>query len=642
MDDSGYSGTQAAKIVGITYRQLDYWARTDLIRPSLAEATGSGSRRRYSYRDLLELRVIKTLLDAGIRLESVREVFTYLRQHVTSDIAAAHIVISGNQVMLCDGDQLVDVLRARPGRAQRAARCRASRTTSTPSSSRSRTSRRRPRRGGRSDHGGGGGGALAARRGAPRPRRPDGAVRRLGDAARVRRPARSPSTSPAASDAVVFDVSHLGTVQVTGAGALATLQEALTNDLGKVAPGRAQYTHLLDDADGSVLDDIIVWWHPGDGDEAPDVFDVMPNASNTDRVRDAVGGRETTHERAVLAVQGPQALDRLADGVPRRRRRRALPRRPRRRGTARRAPSPAPATRASAASRSPCRPPPPPTCGRRSSAPASRRPGSGARDTLRLEAGLPLHGHELGPGITPLQAGLGWVVAWGKPAFRGREALEAERDAGVTRHLVGIATEGRRPPRAECAVLLDGEAVGTVTSGNFSPVLGHGIALAFVPPSVGPGHAGRHRRPRHGAPGHGRRRPRSSPSTERCGAGPSVWRIRAWAGSVPGRDVPAGTIRRPDGGSCRRVGGLAACAARRASRGRLRGRRPLGRRSLGRRPLDGGPAPRGRGARRCHGRRCGLRRRTSHRRSRGSAGRTGRRPARRSGPAATSAGRRRS
>jgi DNA-binding transcriptional MerR regulator len=114
-DDAGFSGTQAAKIVGITYRQLDYWARTDLIRPSLTEATGSGSRRRYSYRDLLELRVIKTLLDAGIRLESVREVFTYLRQHVTSDIASAHIVISGSQVILCNGDELVDVLRKGQG-----------------------------------------------------------------------------------------------------------------------------------------------------------------------------------------------------------------------------------------------------------------------------------------------------------------------------------------------------------------------------------------------------------------------------------------------------------------------------------------------------------------------------------------------
>ena len=113
--DQGFSGQRAAEIVGITYRQLDYWARTDLVRPSLADARGSGSRRRYSYRDLLELRVIKTLLDAGIRLESVREVFTYLRQHVTSDIAAAHIVISGNQVMLCDGDQLVDVLKRGQG-----------------------------------------------------------------------------------------------------------------------------------------------------------------------------------------------------------------------------------------------------------------------------------------------------------------------------------------------------------------------------------------------------------------------------------------------------------------------------------------------------------------------------------------------
>ncbi len=115
MKETGYSGTQAAKIVGITYRQLDYWARTDLLRPSLAEATGSGSRRQYSYRDLLELRVIKTLLDAGIRLESVREVFTYLRRHVTTDIAAAHIVINGHQVLLCDGEELVDVLQRGQG-----------------------------------------------------------------------------------------------------------------------------------------------------------------------------------------------------------------------------------------------------------------------------------------------------------------------------------------------------------------------------------------------------------------------------------------------------------------------------------------------------------------------------------------------
>jgi DNA-binding transcriptional MerR regulator len=106
----GFSGTQAAKVVGITYRQLDYWARTDLIRPSLSDANGSGSRRLYSYKDLLELRVIKTLLDAGIKLESVRDVFNYLREHVTTDIASAHLVISGSSVVLAQGDELIDVV----------------------------------------------------------------------------------------------------------------------------------------------------------------------------------------------------------------------------------------------------------------------------------------------------------------------------------------------------------------------------------------------------------------------------------------------------------------------------------------------------------------------------------------------------
>ena len=111
----GYSGKQASEIVGISYRQLDYWARTDLVRPSGADAKGSGSRRVYTYRDLLELRVIKNLLDAGIRLESVREVFAYLRAHVDTDIAAAHIVINGQSVILCQGDQLIDVMKRGQG-----------------------------------------------------------------------------------------------------------------------------------------------------------------------------------------------------------------------------------------------------------------------------------------------------------------------------------------------------------------------------------------------------------------------------------------------------------------------------------------------------------------------------------------------
>jgi DNA-binding transcriptional MerR regulator len=111
----GFSGTKTAQIVGITYRQLDYWARTNLVRPSLMDAAGSGSRRRYSYRDLLELKVIKKLLDAGVRLESVRAVFDYVRNQVNIDIASAHLVIEGSTVLLCEGDDWIDVVRKGQG-----------------------------------------------------------------------------------------------------------------------------------------------------------------------------------------------------------------------------------------------------------------------------------------------------------------------------------------------------------------------------------------------------------------------------------------------------------------------------------------------------------------------------------------------
>src|SRR4051812_1451427 len=185
------------------------------------------------------------------------------------------------------------------------------------------------------------------------------------------------------SAAVAFDVSHLGTVRVTGEGGFDRLQAALTNDLGKIAPGRAQYTHLLDETDASVLDDIIVWWV----DE--ERFDVMPNASNTSRVLDAIGGEDVTASRAIIAVQGPRAREVVAkvsadaaaverfqvtttdlgvvagtgytgeDGVEL-----AVP-----------AADAAEVWSAIVAA---------------GASPA----GLGARDTLRLEAGLPLHGHE--------------------------------------------------------------------------------------------------------------------------------------------------------------------------------------------------------------------------------------------------------
>jgi DNA-binding transcriptional MerR regulator len=114
-EPAGFGGTKAAQVVGITYRQLDYWARTDLVRPSLVDAAGSGSRRRYSYRDLLELRMIKKLLDAGVRLETVRDVFAYLRTKTDGDISSAHVVIDGSTVLLCEGDELIDVVRRGQG-----------------------------------------------------------------------------------------------------------------------------------------------------------------------------------------------------------------------------------------------------------------------------------------------------------------------------------------------------------------------------------------------------------------------------------------------------------------------------------------------------------------------------------------------
>jgi aminomethyltransferase len=282
------------------------------------------------------------------------------------------------------------------------------------------------------------------------------------------------------SGAAVFDVSHLGTVRVTGPQAHQRLQSALSNDLRRIGPGRAQYSHLLGADDASVLDDVIVWW------VGPERFDVMPNASNTSRVRRALGGSDVTSERAVLAVQGPGARSCLAgmwpaaaevdrfvvaevdwdgvtcvvagtgytgeDGVE----------------------IAVPVTAAAALWDAVV------SAG---AAPA----GLGARDTLRLEAGLPLHGHELGPGITPLQAGLGWAVGWGKTDFAGRGPLEAERARGPHRLLRGVVVDGRRPPREGQALIHGGHEVGRVTSGNFSPVLECGIALAFVPPGLGVG-----------------------------------------------------------------------------------------------------------------------------------------------------------
>ena len=293
--------------------------------------------------------------------------------------------------------------------------------------------------------------------------------------------------------AVAFDVSHLGSVRVAGPGARAALQWAFTNDLARIEPGRAQYTHLLDPDDASVVDDIIVWW------TAADQFLVMPNASNTDWLLGALDEAVAEHgngpcsvddvtaARVVLAVQGPEARALLAPVLPE----------AARVGRFRVVPTTYPGgvpgwaagtgytgedgvelhVPAAAAAET-----------WRAIVAAGITPaGLGARDTLRLEAGLPLHGHELGPGITPLQAGLAWVVRFDKADFRGRDALIVERDRGVHRRLRGLLVEGRQIARAGSAVSIGGSIVGEVTSGNFSPVLERGIALAFLPPESADG-----------------------------------------------------------------------------------------------------------------------------------------------------------
>ena len=115
MPEEGFRGPQVCSIVGISYRQLDYWARTDLLRPSISEARGSGTQRVYSYRDLLELKVIKRLLDAGVSLQSARRAIDVLRNS-GGDVATANLVMSGSQSVLArSGEEIIDLLKGGQG-----------------------------------------------------------------------------------------------------------------------------------------------------------------------------------------------------------------------------------------------------------------------------------------------------------------------------------------------------------------------------------------------------------------------------------------------------------------------------------------------------------------------------------------------
>lgn len=286
----------------------------------------------------------------------------------------------------------------------------------------------------------------------------------------------------------LFDVSHLGKALVRGTGAAAYVNSCFTNDLDRIAPGKAQYT-LCCDEDGGTIDDLIAYLRSDF-----EVF-LIPNAANTAAVvaklqAEAPDGIEITdlhRDYAVLAIQGTlsdevlQALDLPVDHEYM---------------------SFADATIAGT-DITVCRTGYTGERGYELVVPADgavavwdaviaagepygiRACGLGARDTLRTEMGYPLHGHELSAEISPVMARAGWAVGWKKPAFWGKDALQRQRDEKTVRTLRGLLAQGRGIPRPGMTVLGDGGAeLGEITSGTFSPTLRQGIALALLEPSV--------------------------------------------------------------------------------------------------------------------------------------------------------------
>ncbi|MFI9625616.1 glycine cleavage system aminomethyltransferase GcvT [Streptomyces sp. NPDC052042] len=288
----------------------------------------------------------------------------------------------------------------------------------------------------------------------------------------------------------LFDLSHMGEITVTGPEAVAFLNHALVGNLGTVAIGRARYTMICAE-DGGILDDLIVY-RLGEHE-----YLVVANAGNAQIVLDALTARaegfdtEVRDDRdayALLAVQGPASPAVLAsvtdadlDGL---KYYAGLP------GTVAGVPALIARTGYTGEDGFELFVAPEHAEGlwkalTEAGAPHGLVPcGLSCRDTLRLEAGMPLYGHELTTGLTPFDAGLGRIVKFEKEGdFVGREALEAaaERAEAVPpRKLVGLVAEGRRVPRAGYSVVVGGEVVGEVTSGTPSPTLGKPIAIAYV------------------------------------------------------------------------------------------------------------------------------------------------------------------
>jgi aminomethyltransferase len=278
----------------------------------------------------------------------------------------------------------------------------------------------------------------------------------------------------------VFDVSHLGKARVAGPGAAELVDASLTNDLGRIRPGQAQYTMCCDES-GGVVDDLIAYLYGPD-----DVF-LIPNAANTADVvarlaaaaPDGVTVTDRHRSYAILAVQGPQSAEVVAKlGLP--------------------ADLDYMSFRADG-DLVVCRTGYTGEHGYELVVPwdeaagvwdrlieAGVQPcGLGARDTLRTEMGYPLHGQDLSLEISPVQARAGWAVGWSKPAFWGRDALVAEKAAGPRRTLRGLEFTGRGVPRGHMDVYAAGAKVGETTSGTFSPTKKVGIALALLDTAAG-------------------------------------------------------------------------------------------------------------------------------------------------------------
>jgi aminomethyltransferase len=290
----------------------------------------------------------------------------------------------------------------------------------------------------------------------------------------------------------LFDVSHMGQIELVGPDAADVLEAVLVSRVHDLAVGRARYTMLCDDA-GGVIDDVIVY-------RLPDRHLVVANASNTPEVitvlAHASAGRALTctllEGHVLLALQGPAAAELLAltaaDDVaggatdP-------TSLRPFRAVETLVAGVPVLVARTGYTGEDGFELACGSADGRRlwdallaaGGTDGAVPCGLAARDTLRLEAGLPLHGHELGPELGPFETGFGRIVHLDGPrAFTGRDALERIAAAGPTRRVIGLLAEGRRAPRAGYPVLDGGTRVGTITSGAPSPTLGLPIALAAV------------------------------------------------------------------------------------------------------------------------------------------------------------------